>query len=282
MKTNLKFIHLLFLTLLIFSCKKEDPEPVVNNDDELEEGEIIQSDEKAILSFIFLAENNDALNEDVAATINDDNQTVKAIVPLGTDLSSLLPNVEVSEKATYSPEGAKDFTNQVEYEVTAEDGSVTTYQASVTREKSSEKKILSFQFLLADNPIDNNLIGEIDEENKTITVTVPLGTDITALVPSIQLSTGATVSPEDAQDFTNEVIFTVTAEDQSSVNYEAVTILTDRDALIALYNANPNNILGWDLNDPEIGNWDGVTPISNKVRNLYLSNRGIDEIPPEI
>ncbi|MEK6753498.1 MAG: hypothetical protein AABZ00_14670, partial [Chloroflexota bacterium] len=53
-----------------------------------------------------------------------------------------------------------------------------------------------------------------------ITVLVPNGTDVTTLVPTIS-HTGASVSPNSgvAQDFTNPVIYTVTAEDASTQLY---------------------------------------------------------------
>lgn len=46
-------------------------------------------------------------------------------------------------------------------------------------------------------------------------VTVPYGTKVNALVPTIAISEGATISPEGrtAQDFTNPVTYTVTAQD---------------------------------------------------------------------
>ncbi|TRZ43495.1 malectin domain-containing carbohydrate-binding protein [Robertkochia solimangrovi] len=85
---------------------------------------------------------------------------------------------------------------------------------------SSEKDILAFsipqQVAEPDFDIDLN----------TITVSVPNGTDLTALVPEITLSAGATVTPESgiATDFTTPVIYTVTAEDETTKEYTVSVI----------------------------------------------------------
>jgi len=62
--------------------------------------------------------------------------------------------------------------------------------------------------------------GVIDHTGRTITVIVPCGTDVTALVPSVT-TTGVSVSPADgvAQDFTDPVTYTVTAADSSTRAY---------------------------------------------------------------
>jgi hypothetical protein len=63
--------------------------------------------------------------------------------------------------------------------------------------------------------------GVIDEEAKTISVTVPYGTNLGSLTPAITVSPDAAVSPASGQarDFTNPVTYTVTAEDGSRAEY---------------------------------------------------------------
>lgn len=87
--------------------------------------------------------------------------------------------------------------------------------------KSSEKQILSFSFYSPE------VEATIMESAKTIVATVPSGTDITALVPIITVSEKATINPASGvrQDFTNTVMYTVTAEDGSQASYAvAVTV----------------------------------------------------------
>ena len=65
--------------------------------------------------------------------------------------------------------------------------------------------------------------GTINESSQTITVDLPyaVDTDITALAPEITVSALAAVNPASgaAQDFTNPVVYTVTAEDGSTKTY---------------------------------------------------------------
>jgi len=65
----------------------------------------------------------------------------------------------------------------------------------------------------------------IDQTNLKITVTVPYGTDITALKPSIVYSSGVTISPASgvAEDFTSGVTYTL-ASSCASLNY-AVNVI---------------------------------------------------------
>ena len=55
-----------------------------------------------------------------------------------------------------------------------------------------------------------------------ITANVPFGTDLTALVPTIEVSDFATVNPASgvAADFSSAISFTVTAQDATTAVYE--------------------------------------------------------------
>src|ERR1700690_4442810 len=61
------------------------------------------------------------------------------------------------------------------------------------------KAITSFNFDSLNPEVD----GVITESNHTVTLTVPSGTDITNLAPTIQVSDGATINPQSGtgQDF---------------------------------------------------------------------------------
>lgn len=74
-----------------------------------------------------------------------------------------------------------------------------------------EAKILSFAL--------GEYTGVINQDTKHITVRVPVGTDLTAMVPSITVNDGAAVSPESgvAQDFSAQVEYTVTYKTATSV-----------------------------------------------------------------
>ena len=207
-RTYFNWSTLLLITLMsgliITACKEEESEPD-------------RSSAKEITTFTF-----GSLSPAVAGTIDDNDITVT--VPSGTDVTSLSPTVVVSPEATVSPASgtAQDFTSPVTYTVTAEDGSTATYTVTVnvTPEQSGEAEIISFVLGELDPPVDS----DIDEDNN-ITATVPARTDLTALVPTIVISEDATIDPASgaAQDFTEPVTYTVTAEDGTTQEY-TVTI----------------------------------------------------------
>ena len=62
-----------------------------------------------------------------------------------------------------------------------------------------------------------------------ISVKLPLGTDVTALKASIELSEGATISPDPTQskDYTNPIDFKVTAQDKTTTKTYKVTVSLD-------------------------------------------------------
>ena len=64
----------------------------------------------------------------------------------------------------------------------------------------------------------NNQIGDTKisgEQGKNISITMPFDADITSLLPNIELEDMyATYSPATEQDFTSDVVYTVTAEDK--------------------------------------------------------------------
>ena len=81
--------------------------------------------------------------------------------------------------------------------------------------KSSAKALSSFTFGSLSPAVAGSISGN------TITATVPFGTALTALAPTIVVSEKATVSPASgvAKDFSNAVTYTVTAEDGSTQVY---------------------------------------------------------------
>ncbi len=152
--------------------------------------------------------------------------------------------------------------------------------------KSSAKQITSFVFLLTKNPLAVNIVGTLDEEAKTVTIAMPPNTDITGLLPDIEIPETAQVSPNTVQDFTNPIEYTVTAEDGSKVVYTVnVTVaLNQRQILQAILDANPGNTLDWDLvNTTDLGSLDGVTTnVEGNIITLDLKSKILTQFPPEI
>jgi uncharacterized protein (TIGR02145 family) len=79
---------------------------------------------------------------------------------------------------------------------------------------NSNKAIVSFRL---NSPY---VFGAVDESAKTVTVTVPAGTSLTSLTPTVTI-TGSSISPNTgvAQNFSSPVTYTVTASDGSTQAY---------------------------------------------------------------
>lgn len=90
-------------------------------------------------------------------------------------------------------------------------------------QQSDAKEITAFSIT---NQVGNSVINQQDH---TIAVTMPADTDVTSLTPSITVSDKASVSPasDTAQNFTNPVTYTVTAENGTTQDYTVtVTVQT--------------------------------------------------------
>ncbi|MGI6534803.1 MAG: S-layer homology domain-containing protein [Peptococcia bacterium] len=139
--------------------------------------------------------------------------------------------------------------------VTAENGRTQTYTVSFTVALDSAKAITGFSFTLTElGPEAQVVEGIINETAKTITVTVPFGTDITSLTPTITHS-GANISPaaETPQNFTDSVTYTVTAEDGTSAEYEVtVYVALSSEVSLSKFEIGGENVLGLGgINAPE-------------------------------
>ena len=157
-------------------------------------------------------------------TVDENSKIVVLDFPAGTDVSHLTPTITISNYATIEPESgvAQDFTNPVYYTVSAMNGTTAQYMVeAVVHDAENEKSILSFRFDALDEE------GAIDEIARRISFLLPAGTDVTELVPTIEVSEGATVEPASgvAQDFTNPVNYTVTAQNGTTAVYTVTVIV---------------------------------------------------------
>ncbi len=121
---------------------------------------------------------------------------IEVSVPEGSNISALKPTFTLSEGAVayntqtmeeeISGVNLHDFSFMpVSYMVKAEDGSQQLYSTFVYEEGVDYKKeIISFN-------IQSELANEINQEEKTINITVPQGTDLTSLVADFELSYAA-------------------------------------------------------------------------------------------
>ena len=162
--------------------------------------------------------------DDVVGMVDEDAKTVRLDFPEGTDVSHLTPTIVVSTYATVTPASGvpQDFTEPVRYTLTAFNGTTAQYMVEAfVHNADNEKSILSF--------VIDGREGDINEIAKTVQVYMPEGTDVTQLVPTIEVSEGATVSPAsgEAQDFSNPVAYTVTASNGTTAVYTVTVFVED-------------------------------------------------------
>jgi Protein of unknown function (DUF1566) len=161
----------------------------------------------------------------VTGSINEAAHTIALTVPYGTNVSALVAtfattgaSVAIAGTSQTSGMTADNFSNPVTYRVTAADASTQDYTVTVTVAANPAKAITAFSF---SSPA---VTGSINEAAHTIALTVPYGTNVSALAPSITI-TGASVSPASgvANNFTSPLIYRVTAANASTQDY-AVTV----------------------------------------------------------
>ncbi len=149
------------------------------------------------------------------ATISGTSITLQ--LPFGTSLTSLTPTITITGISVNPASGvAQDFTTPRQYVVTASDGSTKTYTATVTAALDNSKDITSF--------IINGVSGAISGTD--ILVWLPFGTNVTFLFPTVT-HTGVSVNPPNntPHDFTNPLLYTVTAADGSTKVYTATVMV---------------------------------------------------------
>ncbi len=195
---------------------------------------VILNDEADILTYSF---GMPPQTDDAA--INSSLHTIDIEVEAGTNVTNLVATFTLSDGATAELDGVEqtsgttsnDFSNPVTYTLTAEDGAttqdwvVTVTQAVVLND---ETEILTYSFGIP--PQTGN--ADINSSLGTIDIEVESGTDLTNLVSTFTLSDGASVkvggvtqqSGTTANDFTNPVTYSVTAEDGSTIRNWVVTV----------------------------------------------------------
>ncbi|CAM3330275.1 Ig-like domain-containing protein [Zobellia roscoffensis] len=206
----------------------------------LEVVEELSSGENNILTF--------SLPEQIGTTqIDPENHTVSITVLEGSERNTTPSVLTISEGATVLPgaEEQQDFTNPVVYSVTAANGDEKEWTVTVT-EQASTTEITSFSI--------NGVEGVITDTE--IMVELPAGTDVTALVPTIEFI-GESVNPMSGveQDFSNPIVYTVTEGSMTNVYTVTVTTVanqspTANDVTVNVLTNSVNN--GIDM-EPHIG-----------------------------
>lgn len=249
---KLLFVFTILFTIGSFSACDENDE---------------KSGDNSIIAFSF-----DGLAYPVQGVISEGTQTIELTVPYGQSLTSLVPTIIIADKAIISPASgvAQDFTTEVQYSVTAENGQIKVYTVIVTSALSDEKEILSFAF----NGFNSEIEGEINENNE-IRLTVPYSANLTSLVASftttassIRVGQTTQVSGETPNDFTSNVIYTAVAADGTTKDYTIIVEKTEANS--------ENSIISYDF--AVICDYKGKNDTVKYVNSNIDENAGIIEL----
>ena len=166
--------------------------------------------------------------------------TLELALPYGTDLSTAEASWTLSDGASMlTRPDALSWNQPLTYVVQAEDGkSTTTYTVILTeKEAATGRQILKFSY--------GSVAAVINEQEGTISLTVPAGTDLTRIKPTIEISEYATVSPASGEqvDLSGKVRYTVTSQSGVTATY-TVTARTEAGTTENPYRSQMRQILG--------------------------------------
>lgn len=211
------------------------------------------------------------------AIIDTENHTVDVEISLTADITALTPTFTISEYATIaigedeqlSGTTQNDYTNPLTYTVTAQDGTVQDWTVTVTSATS-----LSDANDLITFGVDGN---EAVIDGTIVTLELPYSYDASTLTPDFTVSPFgyATVAGDDQEsgvttnDFTDPVVYTITAEDGTTQDYTVTVIVLDADPGVLCETAIPLELPAVELVGTTVGFGDDYTT-TNGCNNSYI------------
>ncbi len=214
----LKVLAPLFvIALLVSGCQKSTDTP--------------KSDAKSLVSFKFEAAKNPGLAQDYSATYNESTNTWDVgPLPPTTVVTSLIASFEVSAGASVKVRGVaqasgttpNDFTGDVAYVVTAEDGSSSTYTISVDVTVQLTNRDISSISIVKDTYYYAGVILEKGSDiGNTISFYVPGVSDYSSSVLSFTNSDKAIVSDGSGNILTSGCTLDLSSQKTISVTSES-------------------------------------------------------------
>lgn len=184
---------------------------------------------KSITSFSFVGFTG------FAGTVNETAKSIAVTLPFGSNVTGLVAaftttgvGVKVGTTVQTSTAIANNFTSPVVYTVIADDTSTAAYTVTVTIAPNPAKAITSFSFVGFSG--SGRTINELD---RSIALVLPFGTDIKNLTASfitsgtiIKVGTTVQTSGTTPNDFTNPLLYIVSAADGTTQTYTVSVTLT--------------------------------------------------------
>lgn len=195
---------------------------------------------KAITSFT--VGGNTGVIDEVHKTISIQTSTPRPWL-LAPTFTATGVSVEYNHSALTSGHSLVNFETPATLTVIAEDGSAVDYVVTVTAQPSSTKELTSFSVA--------NINAAINPTSHAVNLTVPFGTDLSALTPAFAFS-GAKVevdgiqqiSGQTAVDFTVPRTYTIVAEDESAQDYLVTVTVAPASSEKALHSVTVGGVAG--------------------------------------
>ncbi|WP_396590350.1 DUF5018 domain-containing protein [Allomuricauda sp. R78024] len=178
--------------------------------------------------------------------IGDDN--IVGEVPSNVELEGIRLEIKTSDFASIDPDPSSisEISEAFSFIVTAENGDEREYQIDISRIISTENEIVSFKIFLDSEGIEANV-----DDNGNISKRLPSFLDLANLTNEVAISKFATIEPDPNQisDFSSEVVFTVTAENGDTKNYNVNFKVMDENFEIRCDSFNVSKWFGGDARD---------------------------------
>jgi len=246
------------------------------------------NNEKQILKFSFLAEENEQLDIDIVANIDQEKQEISMVLPFGTEVTELKPDIIVSEKATIpqNAETAIDFSEPILYNVMAEDGSFISYTVKVRVISSTPRDILlTFFEQNPDNTLGWNLesediaswdgvimiddkVVELDFTEKGLTFLPPEICDLFFLKKLVLDTNMITEIPTQIEDLSNNLRTLHLARNQITVIPEEFFSL--------------RKLVNLSIHTNQLTDIPSSIGSLTELRDLSISNNELEEVPEEL
>ena len=207
-------------------------------------------------------------------TVDETAKSIAVLVPYNTTVTAAVAtftstgaSAQVGGAPQTSGKTANDFSSSVVYTITAADGSTQNYTVTASKAPITGKAVTSYTLA--------GVTGTVDETAKTISVTMPNGTNLARLIASFT-TTGASVqiggtdqvSGTTTNDFGTPLTYTVTAGDHSAASY-VVTVTTapsDAKAITAFSVASVAGVI-----DPSANTITVTLPFGTKLTPLVAT-----------
>ncbi len=158
------------------------------------------------------------------AVIDPDAATVDIEVETGTDVTALVPTLAISEHASIDPDHSGqtvDYTEPVEYLITAEDGTQKTWTVAVSVAPNNDAT-------LSEITIDGEPLEDFDPETLDYTVMLAYDTEVAPQIGASTTDPNAIAEITPANELPGQASILVTAEDgENQLEYTLAFQLED-------------------------------------------------------